>query len=49
MPLLHAASSALRLLIGVGDVYLGNRNINSEMVRDSWAWCYRHYAPIAVY
>jgi endonuclease YncB( thermonuclease family) len=29
----------------VGDVHLGDRNINLEMVRDGWAWWYRHYAP----
>jgi endonuclease YncB( thermonuclease family) len=29
----------------VGDVYLGNRNINVEMVREGFAWWYRSYAP----
>jgi endonuclease YncB( thermonuclease family) len=29
----------------VGDVWLGNRNLNIEMVRDGWAWWYRTYAP----
>jgi endonuclease YncB( thermonuclease family) len=29
----------------VGDVHLGNRNINLEMVREGWAWWYRRYAP----
>lgn len=29
----------------VGDVHLGERNINVEMVSDGWAWWYRNYAP----
>lgn len=28
----------------VGDVYLGDRNINLEMVEDGFAWWYRQYA-----
>lgn len=27
----------------VSIVYLGNRNINKEMVADGWAWAYRQY------
>lgn len=27
----------------VGIVWLGNRNINREMVADGWAWSYRQY------
>jgi endonuclease YncB( thermonuclease family) len=29
----------------VGDVSIGDRNINVEMVRAGWAWWYRSYAP----
>ncbi|MBI3866711.1 MAG: thermonuclease family protein [Planctomycetia bacterium] len=29
----------------VGDVHLGDRNINVEMVHDGFAWWYRTYAP----
>jgi endonuclease YncB( thermonuclease family) len=29
----------------VGDVHLGDRNINIEMVHDGFAWWYRAYAP----
>src|SRR6266446_10464116 len=29
----------------VGDVYLGDRNVNTEMVHDGFAWWYRTYAP----
>ena len=29
----------------VGDVFLGKRHINTEMVHDGFAWWYRHYAP----
>jgi endonuclease YncB( thermonuclease family) len=29
----------------VGDVHLGDRNINIEMVQDGFAWWYRAYAP----
>jgi endonuclease YncB( thermonuclease family) len=29
----------------VGDVHLGERDINVEMVRDGFAWRYRTYAP----
>jgi endonuclease YncB( thermonuclease family) len=29
----------------VGDVHLGDRNINIEMVRDGFAWWYKTYAP----
>ena len=29
----------------VGDVHLGDRNVNVEMVRGGWAWWYRTYAP----
>jgi len=29
----------------VGDVHLGDRNINIEMVHDGFAWWYRTYAP----
>jgi endonuclease YncB( thermonuclease family) len=29
----------------IGDVYLGDRNINLEMVLEGWAWWYRRYAP----
>jgi endonuclease YncB( thermonuclease family) len=29
----------------VGDIHLGERNINTEMVRDGFAWWYRTYAP----
>ena len=29
----------------VGDVHLGDRNINIEMVHDGYAWWYRTYAP----
>lgn len=29
----------------VGDIHLGDRNINLEMVREGWAWWYRTYAP----
>jgi endonuclease YncB( thermonuclease family) len=27
----------------VGIVYLGNLNVNEEMVREGWAWAYREY------
>lgn len=29
----------------VGEVHLGDRNINLEMVQDGYAWWYRQYAP----
>lgn len=29
----------------VGGVYLGDRNVNVEMVHDGFAWWYRQYAP----
>ena len=29
----------------VGDVHLGDRDVNLEMVREGWAWWYRTYAP----
>jgi endonuclease YncB( thermonuclease family) len=29
----------------VGDVHLGDRNINVEMVHDGFAWWYRSFAP----
>lgn len=29
----------------VGDVHLGDRKINIEMVHDGYAWWYRQYAP----
>jgi endonuclease YncB( thermonuclease family) len=29
----------------VGDVFLGNRHINTEMTRDGFAWWYRQYSP----
>jgi micrococcal nuclease len=29
----------------VGDVSIGDRNINVEQVREGWAWWYRSYAP----
>jgi endonuclease YncB( thermonuclease family) len=31
----------------VGDVFLGNRHINTEIVHDGFAWWYRHYVPKA--
>ena len=29
----------------VGEIHLGDRHINLEMVHDGWAWWYRTYAP----
>jgi endonuclease YncB( thermonuclease family) len=29
----------------VDDLYLGSRHVNTEMVRDGFAWWYRRYAP----
>ena len=29
----------------VGDVHLGDRNVNVEMVHDGFAWWYKTYAP----